>query len=233
VSLPRDLFYRNRKINAIYYRYGAERLAQELSSLTGFDIEDYVIIDMFAFIDAVNILGGIDITLSETLVDPTYRVRDNGRWSTLFYAAGTHHLGGVEALRVARSRHFTSDFGRSRRQQDILAAIKEKISGLGVSDMGKVYELARVLTKYVETSFTPYDLVNYFIKYRSAKIKSQTVLATDNILYHSYTNLRHMNLKEEEVEADFDKGAYILLPLNDDWSLVRRFIRSRMEGPAA
>jgi anionic cell wall polymer biosynthesis LytR-Cps2A-Psr (LCP) family protein len=188
---------------------------------------------MFAFIDAINILGGIDITLGEALVDPTYRVRDNGRWATLFYAAGRHHLGGVEALRVARSRHFTSDFGRSRRQQDILAAIKDKLSGLGVSDMGKIYELARVLTKYVETNFTPYDLVNCFIKYRSAKIKSQTVLATDNILYPTYTNLRRMNLKETEVEEGFDKGAYILLPLNDDWSIVPRFIRSRMEGPAA
>jgi LCP family protein required for cell wall assembly len=233
ISLPRDLYYKNRKINGIYYRYGAERLAEEISGLTGLAITDYVIIDMFAFIDAINILGGIDITLGEALVDPTYRVRDNGRWSTLFYSAGTHHLNGVEALRVARSRHFTSDFGRSRRQQNILAAIKDKLTNLGVSDLDKVYELAMVLTKYVDTNLSPYQLVNYFISYRSAKIKSQTVLDTDNILTHSYTNLRQLNLQEEEVDADFDKGAYILLPLHEDWSLVRRFIRSIVEGPSA
>jgi LCP family protein required for cell wall assembly len=233
ISLPRDLFYKNRKINGIYYRYGAERLVEELSGLTGLDISGYVVIDMFAFIDAINILGGIDITLDEALVDPTYRVRDNGRWSTLFYSAGPHHLNGVEALRVARSRHFTSDFGRSRRQQDILAAIKEKLTRLGLSDAGKVYELAGVLAKYVDTNLSPYQMASYFVKYRSAKIRSQTVLDTQNILTHSYTNLRQLNLQEEEVDADFDKGAYILLPLNEDWSLVRRFIRSIVEGPSA
>jgi hypothetical protein len=42
-----------------------------------------------------------------------------------------------------------------------------------------------------------------------------------------------MNLTEEEVDADFDKGAYILLPVNDDWSLVRRFIRSLVAGAPA
>ncbi|MDR1626157.1 MAG: LCP family protein [Spirochaetia bacterium] len=233
ISLPRDLFYKNRKINGIYYRYGAGRLVEELSGLTGLDISGYAVIDMFAFIDAINILGGIDITLGEALVDPTYRVRDNGRWSTLFYSAGTHHLNGVEALRVARSRHFTSDFGRSRRQQDILAAIKDKLTRLGLSDAGKVYELAGVLAKYLDTDLSPYQMVNYFVKYRSAKIRSQTVLDTQNILMHSYTNLRQLDLQEEEVGADFDKGAYILLPLNEDWSLVRRFIRSIVEGPSA
>jgi hypothetical protein len=39
-----------------------------------------------------------------------------------------------------------------------------------------------------------------------------------------------MNLSEEEVDAGFDKGAYILLPKNDDWNLVRRFIRYTIEG---
>ncbi|MDR1316282.1 MAG: LCP family protein [Spirochaetales bacterium] len=233
ISLPRDLFYGNRKINGIYYRYGAPRLVEELSGLTGLDISAYVVIDMFAFIDAINILGGIDITLNEALVDPTYRVRDNGRWSTLFYSAGTHHLNGVEALRVVRSRHFTSDFGRSRRQQNILASIKDKLTSLGVSDVGKVYELVRILTKYVDTDLSTYQMVNYFINYKSAKIRSQTVLDTDNVLTHSYTNLRHLNLKEEEVDETFDKGAYILLPLNEDWMLLRRFIRSILEGPAA
>jgi hypothetical protein len=71
------------------------------------------------------------------------------------------------------------------------------------------------------------------MKYRSARIRSQTVLDTNNILYHSYTNLKHMNLREEDVDEDFDKGAYILLPLEDDWAGMRRFIRSLVEGPAA
>lgn len=233
LSLPRDLFYKNRKINSIYFRYGPERFMREVADITGLAIDNYVIIDMFAFIDVINILGGIDITLAEALVDPTYHVRDNGRWSTLFYPEGTHHLSGVEALRVARSRHFTSDFGRSRRQQLILASIKEKLKSLGVSDMGTLYELAGVLSKYVETNFTSYELVRDFVKYRDAGIRSQTVLDTTNVLYSSYTNLKHMNLSEEEVDEEFDKGAYILLPQGDDWAALRGFVRHRMNGSSS
>lgn len=233
VSLPRDLFFRSRKLNSIYYRYGAERFTEEVAAITGLDIEHYIIIDMFAFIDAINILGGIEITLDEDLVDPTYRVRDAGRWSTLFYPAGRHHLNGIEALRVARSRHFTSDFGRAQRQQVIISSIKDKMTGLGLGDIGKMYDLVQVLSKYVDTNLTPFEIVNSFLKYGTAKVASRTVLDTDNILYHAYTNLKYLNLEEDAVDENFDKGAYILLPLEDDWSLLRRFIRSLLEGPAA
>jgi LCP family protein required for cell wall assembly len=230
ISIPRDVFFHGRKINGLYYRYGSGRFVDEIAGLTGLKIEKYVIIDMFAFIDAVNILGGIEVSLEEDLVDPTYRIRDEGRWSTLFYPAGTHRLSGIEALRVARSRHFTSDFGRAKRQQLILEGIKEKLSGLGFGEIGKMYDLVQILVKYVETNFTPFEIVNYISKYKDLKLKSQTVLDTTNILYHAYTNLKHLNLTEEDIAADFDKGAYILLPKNDDWNLVRRFIRYTIDG---
>jgi anionic cell wall polymer biosynthesis LytR-Cps2A-Psr (LCP) family protein len=131
---------------------------------------------------------------------------------------------------VARSRHFTSDFGRAKRQQLILESIKEKLSNLGLGEIGKIYDLVQILVKYVETNLTPFEIVNYLTKYKNLKMGPQTVIDTNNILYHSYTNLKHMNLSEEEVDAGFDKGAYILLPKNDDWNLVRRFIRYTIEG---
>ena len=230
VSLPRDLFYRDRKINEIYYRYGPRQLVREMENLTGFDIDNYIIIDMYAFIDVINILGGIEITLNAPLVDPTYRIRDNGNWSTLFYPAGTHHLNGIEALRVARSRHFIMDFGRSRHQQLILAAIFDKLTGFGVSDIGRVYELAMVFFQYVETDYTPQDILRNIPRFRSARIQNQTVIDTGNILYSSYSNLLRMGLEIDEVDEDFNLGQYILLPINDDWSLIHRFIRSIIEG---
>jgi len=232
ISLPRDLYYRDIKINEYYYRYGARRLVREMESITGFDIDNFVIIDMYAFIDVVNILGGIDITLNDPLVDPTYRVRDNGHWSTLFYPAGTHHLNGIETLRVARSRHFIMDFGRSHHQQLILTAMFDKITSLGVSDIGRVYELVTVFLRYVETDYTPQDLLRYFLRFRFARVRSQTVFNARDILYPTYTNLLGTGLTEDEVDKDFNLGQYILLPLNDDWSLIHRFIRSAIGDPA-
>lgn len=230
ISIPRDIFFRGRKINSTYMRLGSKQFVDDVSSLTGLKIEKYLIVDMFAFIDVVNILGGIDITLTEDLIDPTYRIKDGSTWSTLYYAAGRYHFNGIEALRVARSRHFTSDFGRAQRQQLIVASIKERISTLGVTDIGKLYNLIGVLLKYVETDASPFELVNYFLKFSNCKIESQIVLDTDNILYHTYTNLKHLDLSEEEVDETFDKGAYILLPKDDDWDGLRMFIQDVLKG---
>lgn len=233
ISLPRDLFFRGRKINTLYVRHGPELFAREMAAMTGLPIEKYIIIDMYAFIDVINILGGIDVRLEEDLVDPTYRIRvAGGRWTTLFYPAGTHHLNGIEALRIARSRHFTSDFGRARRQQDMMLAIKNKFASLGIKDLGKAYDLMRTLIRYVDTNITPLEMVNYFLKYSDADFGSRTVLDTDNYLYHNYTNLKYLNLREDEVDEDFDKGAYILLPREDDWEAFRYYIRLILDGAA-
>jgi len=231
ISLPRDLYYREHKINEIYFRYGPRRLVREMESMTGFEIDNFVIIDMYAFIDVINILGGVEITLEAPLIDPSYRIRENGHWSTLFYPAGTHHLNGVEALRVARSRHYIADFGRSWHQQMILSAIIDQITGLGVSDIGRVYELAMVFMRYVETDYTPQDLVRYILRFRSATVRSRGVFNTRDLLYFTHTNLLHMGLSADEVDEDFNLGQFILLPLNDDWSLIHRFIRSVIEDP--
>ena len=228
-SLPRDLFYNGRKVNEFFYHYGPRRLVEEMENMTGFSIDNYIIIDMYAFIDVINILGGIEITLNAPLVDPNYRVRDNGQWSTLFYAAGSHHLNGIEALRVARSRNMVSDFGRARHQQQILKAIIDKITSMGVSDIGRVAELAMVFLQYVETDYPPATLIRNVYRYRSAKVRSQTVFDTNNILYHTYANLWLMGLSQDEADEDFDMGQYILLPLNDDWYLIHRFIRLVIE----
>ena len=122
-------------------------MAKDISEITGLNIEKYAVIDMYAFIVAVDKLGGIDITLEEDLIDPTMPVKDDGRWSTLYYAKGTHHLNGLEALRIARARHYSSDFGRSEKQQQILSALKEKAGALKIGNMGKIYDLKMTLIK--------------------------------------------------------------------------------------
>ncbi|MCL2007154.1 MAG: LCP family protein [Treponema sp.] len=231
ISLPRDLFFGGRKINEYYYNYGPRRLVREMEAMTGFDIDHYIIIDMYAFIDVIDILGGVEITLNAPLVDPTYRVRDGGQWSTLFYPAGTHQLNGIEALRVSRSRHFISDFGRSRHQQLILSSIIDQVTALGISDIRRVHELAMVFMRYVETDFTPADIVRNIVRFRSISVENRAVFDTNTILYATYANLLRQGLRADQVDESFNLGQYILLPINDDWSLIHRFILSAIQVP--
>lgn len=220
ISVPRDLYYRGRKINALYRIYGTEYLAKTLSDITGLEIEEYIAIDMYAFIDVINILGGIDIYLEEDLIDPTYRVKDDGRWGTLYYERGSHHLNGIESLRIARSRHYSSDFGRAERQQQIIWAVKDTFSDLGLRDMGKLYELVQVLLEYVDTSLTPFDAVSLLKSFGSLSGRRSFVLNTDNILYDTYSNVYFLEDKSRAEEEGYNKGAWILLPKENNWDII-------------
>ena len=228
ISIPRDLFYKRTKVNSIYRRFGADVLANTISDITGLHIDKYVMVDMYAFAELVNVLGGIDVELTEPLVDPTYKVRDeNGRWSTLYYPAGVHHVNGVQALRIARARHYTPVFSRDMRQQQILKAVKDKLQSIGLSDINRLGRIIKLGFKYVETDIS---WLEAFSLYRSCQdiTINHVVLSTGNVLYATYTNLLASGLAEDQVEEDFDKGAWIVVPLDNDWKVVEKFIEEKI-----
>ena len=230
IGIPRDLYWKGRKINSIYQYYGAEQFKKELSDITGLEINNYIIVDMYAFIDIVNILGGIEVTLEEDLIDPTYKTRENGEWSTLNYSKGTYNLNGVEALRVARSRHGSNDFERSKRQQLILEAFFKKLKSLKITDINKVYAMIQAMFEYVDTDFSIMDIMSIFSEYGDVELSSQHVLSFDNILYDTYSNIYMLEDKDMDFPKDFNKGAWILFPRGNDWNNIRWYIRSIING---
>jgi LCP family protein required for cell wall assembly len=230
IGIPRDLYWKNRKINSVYQYYGADELKKELSEITGLEISNYIVVDMYAFIDIINILGGIEVTLEEDLIDPTYRTRENGEWSTLNYKKGTYNLNGIEALRVARSRHGSNDFDRSKRQQLIIESFLEKFRQLKISDAGKVYSMIQALFEYVDTDFTVLDLISLYNNYGSSELAGSHVLSFDNILYDTYSNIYMLEEDDLNFDDDFNKGAWILLPEDNNWNNIRWYVRQIISG---
>lgn len=230
LSIPRDIYYHGRKLNTHYRTYGMERLKDILGELTGLEFDGYISVDMYAFIDVINLLKGIEVTLEEALIDPTYRVRENGEWTTLYYPAGTHLLSGIEALRVVRSRHTSDDFDRSYRQQIVLKALLERLNKVHAGKLKEIYDLFQILYRYVETDLSAYDLVQYYLRYHEAAVEPGKSVSTDNILYTTYSNLYYAGLSEDEVNEDFYKGAWILLPKDDNWQLIESFVRAELYG---
>ncbi len=229
-SIPRDLYYNGRKINSYYKTYGAEKLTEIISLLSGLDISGYIIIDMFAFIDVINILDGIDVELSEDLVDPTYKVRNNGKWSTLYYRKGTHHVNGVEALRIARARHFTPVFSRDSRQQKILISVKDRFREIGIGDLNKVLDIFKTLLSYIDTNMNMMEIFSLYNKINTIDTIRQNVLSTENVLDQTYSNLLYLGKTEDEVDDDFYKGAWILVPKDNDWDELKYYINCIIEG---
>ncbi|MCC6643678.1 LCP family protein [Candidatus Peregrinibacteria bacterium] len=242
VSIPRDLYYNNRKINSYYALYGMDELKRILSKITGFQIDKYILIDMYAFIDVIDLVGGIDVHLNEAVIDPTYKVCDNGECSTLYYRAGDHHLSGKQALRLARTRHTSSDFARADRQQTILKALQTKARQFGFGDAAKLTEIAKAVLAKTDTDLNLADAMAAYFRYQGFEVESGNVLSSGNVLESKYTG----ELKAAECKASKpasteggtaengndckqDKGQYILLPRNNNWNTVRWYFHQLIE----
>ncbi len=176
LSIPRDLYVTNTlhmglvgRVNTLYRDYklylektmhiseneasqlSMKEVAAELGRQLGIQIHEVVKVDFTAFVDAVNTLGGVDIDVPHDIVDTQYPVTET-EYGTFIIHAGLQHLDGETALKYARSRHSTSDFDRSQRQQAIIQAMGEKAKQLGIASPGKIAGLLRIFSDHVETT---------------------------------------------------------------------------------
>ena len=226
VSLPRDLYYRGQKINAVYSLYGPQALLAVIRELTGLAVSRYISVDMYAFIELVDLIGGIDIYLEEALIDPSYKIKQMGKWQTLVLRKGQHHLDGLGALRYSRSRHSRDDFDRSERQQQVLNQLVDKLREQ-MNNPKKLLSFLQVVQKYVDTNFRISELARYWLAYSGYRRNFGNTISTQNILYYTFTNYLGLDAEELKVarqEQGFFRGAYILLPKAGDWSLIRKYI---------
>jgi LCP family protein required for cell wall assembly len=137
--------------------YAAEN---EVSKVTGLEFDRYIAVDFKAFRDVVDALGGIDVCLTTNL-DDIYYPDYSGGYHPLHFKAGCQHLTGEQALEIARSREASepeqaSDFGRARRQQDIMEAIKKKATT--VNGFSKAPQLLSSLQNYITTDMSLSDM---------------------------------------------------------------------------
>ena len=180
LSVPRDLYvdipdHGYAKINETYqdgeadnfsesgYAKGGMGLLQKvISQKFGLDLHYYALVNYGALRDAVNAVGGITINVQSSdprgLYDPS-RDLTNGK-ALVNLPNGMQKLNGQQALNLARARgnaygsygFARSDFDRTKHQQQILVALKEKAASAGtLSNPVKVGQLFDSLGNNVKT----------------------------------------------------------------------------------
>jgi LCP family protein required for cell wall assembly len=102
---------------------GPGLLARTLDLNFGVRPDHYGAVNMRTFEKIVNAVGGIDVTLPET-VDGRAGNDTNKR---LVFMAGTHHLNGGQALTLARIR-VEGTFERADNQNIVLCALRDKLT---------------------------------------------------------------------------------------------------------
>lgn len=248
VSIPRDMWVDipglgYNKINTAntasdfsedgYFSGGMGMLQKVVDENFGVKAHYYALVNYSAFKEAVNSVGGIDVTIQSEdqrgLYDPSFREFEGG---PLKLSNGPNHLNGQTALNLARARGdpfngvygtygFTqSDFDRTKHQRQMMLGLKEKALSMNVlSNPIKVGELMDSVGDNVKTDFKVNELASLY--YLMKKIKS------DDIESLSLNNAEGSNLLANYTTAT---GQSALVPAAgvSDYSQIQKFLSKAM-----
>ncbi len=159
VSVPRDLWAPSlsAKINTAYPKGGLALSEKAVSKILNQPISYGVRLNFDGFVQAVDLVGGLDLTVDRTFDDFEYPIdgKENDpcghkpedlaslatsssqlkefpcRYRQIHFNRGNTHLNGEKALEFVRSRHAEgdegTDFARSARQEKVIKSFKDKI----------------------------------------------------------------------------------------------------------
>ncbi|MDP3792503.1 MAG: LCP family protein, partial [bacterium] len=221
ISIPRDLYVKidknkKDKINTAYeygyyHKNGGLSHAKELvSKITGVYMDKAVALDFSSFEKIIDQVGGVDIVLSNPF-------EEKQQWGNGFsLPTGPNHLDGKNALYYARSRFSSSDFDRSRRQQEVMFALKEKLTNLNFwSDPLKTISILNSIRSNIKTDINVWntkELLELAKDVNSSGKVTKYIITTDNLLYESRAN-----------------ESYILLPKGDNFMQIKQLFQDNLK----
>lgn len=119
--------YEPQKINAAY-KYGGPYLALDtINDAFDLNIKNYVSLDFEKMENLVNLVGGVDVDLTQEEVD--FLNETHPEFEPVY--VGVNTLDGAKALAYSRIRYIDSDQARSARQQNVLEALLHKLRVIG------------------------------------------------------------------------------------------------------
>ncbi len=136
------------------------------------------------------------------------------RFESITFSEGWTHMEGETALKFVRSRHGNngegSDFARSKRQQKVILAVKDKVlSASTFLNPTRISKMMDTLEKNIATNLDAWEIVRL-----AKELKN---LDTTSITHHVIDAS-----ESSPLYATVLNGAYLLLPKNDDWSPLQR-----------
>lgn len=218
--------------------YGPQLASEVIEEVLAQPIHYYARVDFSGFAELIDIVGELDVYVERTFTDAQYpshgkayadcgtsqtQFNEAGepievptyacRFETITFEKGWTKMNGDTALKYVRSRHGnngeSSDFARSRRQAQVIKAVKEQVLSastfLSPTKLSKIYE---TLDENIATNLSTWELLRF--------VSLAKDLDTENITHHVLDASAESPLYQTNLG-----GAYVLLPKNDDWGQVR------------
>ena len=235
LSVPRDLYINHpdiipQRVNSIYANYvgkmkeaGAfELLNNAIENITDIDIHYHVGVNFEAVTDVIDALGGVDIYNENLIYDPFYP-GPNYTFQTFTLPAGPVKLNGSTALKFIRSRKTTSDFDRSRRQQQVISAIKDKAQSKEVlTSPTKLKQLYEALMSNIVTNMSLEDMIFF-----ASTAKNFDMSKIVNLVIHDDPT-RKGGFLFVPPKSEY-QDAFVLLPVDPKYSYIQKFIQLHRE----
>lgn len=220
ISLPRDMLVFDKKgnyskLNAVYIDAIAEGktesesiiiLQDKITEITGITFDHYAEVDFDGFVSLVDKLEGIEVDVKEIIDDPYYP-GPNYSYQRFTIQPGVQTLNGETALKYARSRYTSKggDLDRSRRQQQILSNVKDKIFNLNpILDAPKIVSLLGIAKDSLKTDLSLKDMKDFYDTYKDSNDYTINSLVIGQ-------NLLTGNMKEGYRQFGANRG-YIIEP---------------------
>lgn len=211
LSFPRDLYVYlpgigNQRINVAQPFGGFALSKATLEENFGVTADYYIMTNFQGFKGIINSLGGINVNVGSYLSDHCELPQGDASKNCTVYA-GPNYMNGDTALWYVRSRYTSSDFDRTRRAQEVIFAIFEKLMSLDA--ISRVPELYNLYLSSVDTDLGLTDIVSL-------------VPVTSQILSDP-SRLRRYAIGEEQVSHYVlpDSGANVLIP---NYELIEEII---------
>lgn len=198
--------------------WGAAGTAEVVEKTFDLPVHYYARVDFKAFEEVVDEVGGLTVSVDRPFTDQMYPAPGD-EYQTISFDKGTQTMDGKTALMFARSRHGSngegSDFARARRQQKILAALKQKLLSFDTyANPVRVHDLLQSLDAHVTTNMEFSDMMALIKIIRDWGTGSMAAMVLDNgpagLLRDSYTA----------------RGAYVLEPKDGDFENISLAIQN-------
>ena len=141
----------NFKLNAAYAWGGFNLMNTTLKQNFGVFVDGNVEVDFDGFIEIIDMLGGVEITLTQAEVD---HLNELHGWSL---SPGTQFLSGDVALQYSRIRAIDSDYRRAERQRTVLLSILNRYKSKPVDEM---LAILNQMLPLVTTNMTNAEILN-------------------------------------------------------------------------
>lgn len=159
VQIDKDGNYH--KLNEAYFKGGPQQGIYALEENFDLKIDDYATFNWKAVADTINILGGIDLEITDkefAYINSfiTETVESTGIGSVHLQHSGMNHLDGIQAVAYARLRLMDTDFKRTERQRKVIGLAMEKAKQ---ADIGVLNNIVVTVLPQIATSVDAADLL--------------------------------------------------------------------------